>query len=203
MSWQAVQYSSHGVLEGKACCAVEQFLCQSDEDCVCSHIQTPAESQAATQTLFLRLPSVLPSLFLLSAIVIFWSCSPVPCLSPASSLSFALHCSSSLPLSLCFPSEWYRRSALRPHSSLWQPQLPDKRKQIPPQQPDINGLSCIFLVLPFSFVGWCSYVRIHTHTHTHTHTVANHVFYTWAFNTMLQQLNILWITSPWHWGIME
>lgn len=62
----------YGVLEGNACCAVEQFLCHSDEDCVCLHIQTHAEYQPATQTvpLSLRLQSLPLSLILLSTTVI-------------------------------------------------------------------------------------------------------------------------------------
>lgn len=46
----------YGLLAGNACCAVEQFLCQSDEDCVCLHIQIDGECQPAPPTVCL--PSV-------------------------------------------------------------------------------------------------------------------------------------------------
>ena len=128
-----------------------------------------------SQSLCLCLHSLPPSLFLPSTLS-FW-------LSPffraavrrpllLRPLSFALHCSSFPPLSPCFLSEWYRRSVPQPHSSLWQPQPPDKRKQILQQEPDINGLSCfrfffcfffpchVFSFILVFFLGCCSYANI-------------------------------------------
>lgn len=49
-----------------------------------------------------------------------------------------------LPYLCVFLSEWCRHSVLRTHSSPWQQQLPDKRKQIPQPDTDINGLACFF-----------------------------------------------------------
>lgn len=127
--------SRYGVLEGSACCAVEQFLCQSDGDCVRLHIQTHAEWQPASQSLSAAQQLSLSSFYLchflfpFSVVVV---CLPFPVLTPSPTSSFyPSPCSFSLAVSLCFQSEWYRRSVLGPHSSLWQPQLPDKRKQIP------------------------------------------------------------------------
>lgn len=146
----------YGVLEGKCllCCRVVPMsawwiLCVFTQrgsrwvpTCSSHCVSLSPSSLSAAVTLPLLLPSSFCSSF-------FFFFTPVRCSSSSLllyplplALSFALHCSSSLALSLCFLSEWCRRSELRPHSSLWQPQPPDKRKQIPQQEPDINGLSC-------------------------------------------------------------
>lgn len=70
-----------GVLEGNACCAVEQFLCQSDEDCVCLHIHTHAECQPATQTASPSLPSVTATATLSPLHLRHFLSFPFPCLS--------------------------------------------------------------------------------------------------------------------------
>ena len=94
--------SRYGVLEGNACCAVEQFLCQSDEDCVWLHIQTHAECQPATQTpsaaLLLSLSSfhLCHSVFRFLLLIFFFPLlSPLLCLLPLSPSPFI-----ALPLSL-------------------------------------------------------------------------------------------------------
>lgn len=140
--------------------------CQCDADCVCVCVFTHSDSwwvpSCCSDRLPLPLPSltaaVTPPLYLCHfSLVFFFPCScclsfflPSFLLCPLPLFPLLLI---ALPLSLnlvCFLSEWYRRSALRPHSSLWQPQLPDNRKQIPQQEPDINGLSCFFSSCDFS-----------------------------------------------------
>ena len=141
----------------KACCAVEKFPCQSDEDSVCLHIETHAECQPAIHSVCVSVfthccchSSSSPRCHF--GFLLFCAVARRPF---SFTLSLALLCPSLLflsPLSLCFLSEWYRRSVPQPHSSLWQPQPPDKRKQILQQEPDINGLSCFFSCHVFSFI---------------------------------------------------
>lgn len=156
-------------LSGSVCCAVELFLCQPDEVCVCSHIEAHAGCQPAPLTASICLLSSLSAAFtppplrhrpFVCSRFSSRGCSPPPLLSLVLHplpLSLSPPPFIALPLSLylCVFCQWYRRSALRPHSSLWQPQPPDERKQIPQQEPDIKWTGLFFFschVFCFSFL---------------------------------------------------
>lgn len=131
--------------------SVSRWVPTCYSDCICLSLSLSVFSHCCCHS-----SSSPPLSFCFPFFVVVCLPSPIPSPSPASSLSLALHFSSSLTLSLCFPSERCWRLALRPHSSLWQLQLPDKRKQIPQQELDINGLRCFSSVMPFfvKFTFW-------------------------------------------------
>lgn len=139
--WRAARL----IVERSACCAVEELLCRSDEDSVrvCAFRRSHWAPTCYSLLLSLFLFDTFVILCFFSSLFIFLP--PVP--SPSSTPS--LPCP--VPLSSharCISHQQRRHSAFRPSSSQWQSQLPDKRKQIPQQEPDINGLSLVFFTLP-------------------------------------------------------